>query len=299
MQEQISVALVQFEPKGFEAKEENVAYMVSQITKLGKQGTDLIVFPELSASGFFRHEAGGKLAYWEAGAEELDGDSTRQIIIAAKDAGVYVIYGMAERLARPVELYNSAVLVGPRGILGVARKGHLPLYEKFYFNTGRLGDVFSTPLGKIGLAICYDMYFPETIRILAVNGAEIVVAISSMWKGGDKGGIGLQGSKERIFDITPICRAMENQVYFLSCNGCGRHDMGQTLGIWERLGNSKVVDPLGNVLVEADGGSESVVTAKLSREVLIKGRSSFCFFSDRTPAAYSDLTHNLNALSKL
>ncbi|WP_088553568.1 carbon-nitrogen hydrolase family protein [Calderihabitans maritimus] len=292
MREQISVALVQFAPHEFTAKEKNVSYMVDQIIALGKQGIDLIVFPELSVSGFFRHEPGGKLAYWEKGAEDLDGESSHRIITAAKEVGVYVVFGLAERLARPVEMYNTAVLVGPGGIVGAARKMHLPLYEKFYFTSGRLGTVLHTPLGQIGLAICYDMYFPEAIRILAVNGAEIIIAISSMWKGGDKGGVGLIGSKERIFDITPVCRAMENQVYFLSCNGCGRHDMGPMLGVWERLGNSKVVDPLGNILAVADCNRESVITAVLTREVLIKGRSAFGFLADRIPELYSDLIYS-------
>ena len=290
MQDQVIVVLVQFEPRYFESKEENVSYMVNQIMSWGKEGADLIVFPELSVSGFFRHEEGSRRAYWEGGAEDLNGTSTQRIIEAAREAGVYVVYGIAERLHRPVEMYNSAVLVGPEGIIGVTRKVHLPQYEKLYFTPGQPGDVFLTPLGGIGMVICYDMFFPECTRILALKGAELIVAISSVWKGGAKGGIGLLRSKEKLFELTPIMRAMENQVYFLSCNACGSHNMGPILGIWERLGKSKVVDPLGNVLAEAQGETETTVKAILSRDVLINGRAGYTFLADRIPELYKDLT---------
>lgn len=290
MQEQINVALVQFEPRYFESKEENVSYIVNQVISWSKRGVNLIVFPELSVSGFFRHEQGGRRTYWEGGAEDLDGAVSRRIIEAAREAGIYVVYGMAERLHRPVEMYNSAVLAGPDGIVGVTRKVHLPQYEKLYFTPGLPGDVFSTPFGRIGMAVCYDIFFPEITRILALKGAEIIVAISSVWKGGTKGGIGLLKSKEQLFNITPVVRAMENQVYILSCNACGSHDMGPVLGVWERLGKSRVVDPLGNVLAEAEGEMECTVTAVLSRETLINGRAAYTFLADRLPGLYKDLT---------
>jgi predicted amidohydrolase len=232
--EEIRVSVVQFEPKPFREKEENAEFHIENIKKLGDDN-DLIIFPELSLTNFFETGPNARLNYWEE-AEPLDGKYVKMIMEAAKQKDVHVIFGMAEKTDRDVYLYNSAILLAPEGIKGVFHKMHLPRHEKFFFMPGGEPEVFDTRLGKIGISICYDMFFPETSRVLALKGAEIIVNIGSVWKGGSKGGIGsgsteLGESKERFFDLMPVMQALHNQVFFISANCSGKWNGGEEVGV--------------------------------------------------------------------
>jgi N-carbamoylputrescine amidase len=163
------IACIQMEPH-VGAKRDNVERSVQHIETAARNGASLIVLPELGNSGYVfadREEAFSL-------AEELPGGETAQIFTeAAQRLGVHIVAGIAERAG--MRLYNSAIFTGPSGPIGVYRKLHLWNDEHRFFEPGDLGvPVFDTPLGRIAIAICYDGWFPETYRLAATQGADIV-----------------------------------------------------------------------------------------------------------------------------
>ncbi len=163
------IACVQFEPVVGD-KQHNIALSLRQIESAALQGAALIVMPELCNSGYMfkdRHEA-------FAMAEVIPtGPTCVEWMKAASRLGVTIVAGIAEREGNV--LYNAAVVIGPDGYIGTFRKMHLWDAENLYFERGNLGfPVFNTPFGRLGVAICYDIWFPETFRIQAMKGADIV-----------------------------------------------------------------------------------------------------------------------------
>lgn len=296
MKERVKVALVQMDSGLVMEKEKNVQNHINKIKELGKQEVDLILFPELSVSGYIQettHE--NRRKYWELGAEDVPGPSTDRIQKAATDAGTHVIFGIAERSNIPMLSYNSAVLISPEGFVGVNRKIHLPLAEKDYFLQGTEPKVFQTRLGKIGTFICYEMMFPEPARMLAVLGAEILAFIGFVGlrsKEGTGGGVGIGEEKNFLFNVAPRIRAIENQTHLLNCCGAGIHYMGERTGSWTRFGQSKIIDSLGNIVAESKSIEEDLVIGEITNEVLVKGRAAYPMLNDRVPFRYSTLTNS-------
>lgn len=290
MVESVAVSVVQFEPKPYYLKEENVEYVVEKICALS--GADLIVFPELALSNFFEHgKPDSRLSYYEHGSFATAEPSFKRVVDACFEKRLSAVLGFAERSEHEGYLYNSAAVISPDGLVGISRKNHLPLYEKFYFLPGDEPEVYCMPFGKIGVNICYDAFFPESSRILALKGAEVIVNISSVWKSAGVGGMpDLAEAKERYFDLIPVAQAIANQVHFVQANAAGRCYMGESLGTWERLGKSKIVSATGYVLAKAEGNEEAVVSASLTRSALLMSRAGFGFLADRVPWNYGALT---------
>ncbi|MEB3101771.1 carbon-nitrogen hydrolase family protein [Ferviditalea candida] len=289
MKQSVQAALVQFSPWPMREMDRNVDYIKSQIDNLAQTGNELIVFPEMSVTNFFEHDANGREAYWNHGAIAIEGPQLNSIIMKAREHQCYVVVGFAERSPVIGMMHNSAALIGPDGLIGVARKIHFPGLEKLYYTSGTSIDVFETPIGRIGICICYDCMFPEVTRALAVKGAEIIVSVSSIWEGGAKGGIGLPEYKKAFWDQLPLVRAMENQAFVIACNGGGSHMIGRDIGTWSRLGMSKIVAPNGEMLAKADHADEAVLTAVLKERELIQSRSQYTFLADRKPYLFQDL----------
>jgi predicted amidohydrolase len=285
----LKTALVQFDPQPVNHKAENLAYHLQKIDELARDGCQLIVFPEMSLTGFFVHKSGERRRHWEEDAEAINGAMIQAICKKTLEFGVYVIVGMAEQDQRAYDTYNSLVLVGPEGVIGVTRKLHLPGAEKLYYKKGDIGEVYDTPIGKIGMMICYEVFFPEVSRVLAQRGAEILIAPSSIWKGGSNGGVGAGESKQRLFEMTPVIRAIENQAHFLLCEASGGQFMGEAFGRWERFGKSKIVNAQGEIVAESTVNEEDIIIGDLTNESLLKSRSDYMFFTDREPGRYSDL----------
>jgi predicted amidohydrolase len=165
----IKVACVQSHPRVGD-KAANVTASLAAIERAATSGARLIVLPELANSGyvFATREEAFSLA------EEVPAGPTCQAwMAAAARLGVTLVAGIAEREGDA--LYNAAVVIGPAGYIGTFRKVHLWNAENLFFEPGNLGfPVFKTPLGRIGVAICYDIWFPETFRLQALKGADIV-----------------------------------------------------------------------------------------------------------------------------
>jgi N-carbamoylputrescine amidase len=165
----ITVACIQMEPKIGE-KKANVAHSLDKISEAAGKGARLIVLPELCNSGYVfasRHEA-------FALAEPVpNGPTSEAWLEAARRHGAVIVAGICERAGDA--LYNSAAIIGPDGFIGTYRKVHLWGAENLFFEPGDLGvPVWKTEFGRMAVAICYDGWFPETYRLAALQGADIL-----------------------------------------------------------------------------------------------------------------------------
>ena len=171
----VTIACIQFEPKIGEVGA-NLDAIEDRVRQAHAKGARLIVLPELADSGYV-FDSTEELAGL---AQPIpDGKSAQRLIALAGELDVYIVSGLAE--VADGTFYNSAMLCGPEGYIGTYRKMHLWYRENLFFEKGDLGlPVFETPLGKIGVAICYDGWFPETFRQLAMKGAE-VICVPTNW----------------------------------------------------------------------------------------------------------------------
>jgi predicted amidohydrolase len=165
----LRIACLQMEPRVGE-KSENVARSLEMLEKAAHVGVKLVVLPELCNTGYVfntREEA------FELAEEVPGGPTTVAWQQAAAGHAMTIVAGITEREGDL--LYNSAVVVGPKGCIGRYRKNHLWGAENLYFEPGNLGvPVFHTPAGRIACAICYDIWFPEVFRLAALQGADIL-----------------------------------------------------------------------------------------------------------------------------
>lgn len=169
------VASIQFEPV-FGDVDGNLAMIDEKVRAAHAAGAALVVLPELAVSGyvFESHEELAALA-----GPVPEGKAAAALVALAKELGIHIVSGIAE--AAGGKVYNAAMLTGPDGFIGGYRKLHLWDAETLWFAPGDMGlPVYDTPLGKIGIAVCYDGWFPETFRTLADAGAEIV-CIPTNW----------------------------------------------------------------------------------------------------------------------
>jgi predicted amidohydrolase len=250
------------------------------------EGAQFVVFPECATTGYGFDALDA--AY--AAAEEIPGPTTDRLVEMCRAGGLtstspgsvgpYVIVGLLERDAIRREVYNTAVLVGPEGLIGRYRKAHLPLLGVDRFATpGDTGfQVFETPLGRIGIAICYDLRFPEAMRALALREAD-VIALPTNWPDGS----------QNAPDYVTRTRALENRVFVLACNRCG-----EERGFWF-FGRSQILDPNGHVLAEAEDAEAlrfaeiDPLAARQKRIVLRPGEFELDTVGDRRPDLYGPL----------
>jgi len=244
MKERFDVALVQMSCKRGD-KAENLTIMERAVTKAKRQGAKLAVFPELSLTGYVVRDQVYELA------EKIPGPSTRTIEDIAKRNGMYIIFGMPELNARTqATLHNTAVIIGPEGFIGKYRKMYLPTHsvfeEKRYFRPGYQAATLDTDLGKIGLTICYDIYFPEVARLSRLEGAQLIVCISAS-----------PGIRRAFFETLTAARAIENTAFIAYVNLVGVED---GLQFW---GGSRLIGPNGKVIVQAKYDEEDLVIGEV------------------------------------
>lgn len=171
----VKIASIQMEP-AFGDKKANLDKTLRMINEAADNGAQIIVLPELCNTGYMFNSRAEAFSL----AEEVPAGPTSQVWMkVAQERGLYIAAGITEREGN--DLYNSAVFVGPEGYIGTHRKVCLWDEEKIFFEPGNLGNqVFHTPLGRISLLICYDMWYPEQWRNCALGGADIVL-VSTAW----------------------------------------------------------------------------------------------------------------------
>lgn len=209
-------------------------------TRLSRIECELMVLPELFATGyqFVSKEEVGALA------EPVpDGPTTRRLIEVARDRTMYVVAGLAELCGD--HCYNAAVLVGPGGFLGLYRKAHLFFEEKLYFSTGDTGfGVWDIGQARVGILICFDWFYPEAARTLALKGADILCHPSNL--------------------VLPHCpdamvtRCLENHVFGVTANRIGYEQRGGKDRL-TYIGKSEIVSPQGQILHRAGPDREELM----------------------------------------
>lgn len=251
----------------------------AHVGEAASQGAGLVVFPECAIGGYLREPLPG-----EAGPElptplHRDGPEIGRLIRIAAAHDVTIVAGYSE--AGPKGPYTSAVCVDGSGILGHQRKVHLPPGERFAYQAGDTFDAFDTPVGRMGLLVCYDKCFPEAARALALDGAEIICCIAAWPVCRQRPARRItQDRQTRHFNALDEARAIENQVVWVSTNLTGRD------GPLRFLGNSKVVDPDGVVLATTGPRRGMAVAAIDVREAVAESRMGIDHLGDRRPAAY-------------
>jgi len=244
MKEKIKLALAQITCKR-ENKERNFQKIESLTIKAKEQGADLAIFPELSLSGYVVRDQFYELA------ETIPGPTVEKVEKLTKKTGIHVIFGMPELSEKTqATIFNTAVLVGPKGLIGKYRKMYLPTHsvfeEKRYFRPGYQTATFQTDLGKIGLCICYDIFFPEVLRLARLKGAQLIVCISAS-----------PAVRRSYFETLTCARAIENTAYLAYVNLAGVQD---GLQFW---GGSRLVSPSGDILVKAKYDEEDFVICEV------------------------------------
>lgn len=271
----------------------NRARNLTAIENLASEGARLIILSELHDSLYFcQTENVDNFEY----AQPLPGDFTEFYGAAAADNSVVLVTSAFERRA-PGLYHNTAVVFDSDGsIAGKYRKMHIPddpgFYEKFYFTPGDLGfRPVDTSLGRLGVLVCWDQWYPEAARLMAMRGAEMLIYPTAIgWNPDDPHD---EKMRQREAWITiQRSHAVANGVPVISVNRCGFEEdpSGQTSGI-DFWGSSFVAGPQGEILFEApdNGPAEGVVEVDLTRSENV--RRWWPFLRDRRIDCYGELTN--------
>jgi predicted amidohydrolase len=236
-----------------------------------KTKADLYIFGELFLSGYRCKDELRTLA------EPLNGPSIEEIKKIARQHKCYIIFGMPllDEKMRGI-IYNAAVLVHPDGKVNAYKKWFLPTFgpfeEKIFFDEGEDLPVFKTKYGKIGILICYDLYFPEICKAYSLQGADIIVCISAS-----------PNVTRKYFETLLPARAIENTVFMIYSNLVSTQE---DLVFW---GGSQIYDPLGNLLKKAPYFKESIIEYELDLKQIKLSRAQRPVLRDVKPEIYNDL----------
>ncbi len=264
------VAAIQTDPTLF-AKEENIATLLRLTEQAAQAGAKLIVQTEMATTAYC-WASRSEIAPF---VEPVPGPTTERFGELAARYGCYIVVGLAEVAPETGVFYNSAALVGPDGVMGVYRKTHSYISEPKWAKDGDLGlPVFDTPLGRIAITICMDAVYPETTRIPALRGAD-VVCFPTNWL------------SEKSPSPSWMARAFESGVYLIAANRYGLERGVQFSG------GSCVIDPDGRVQASLDVGDGIVygeVDLGRARDKRLGPGRLEDKLADRRPDAYGNLT---------
>lgn len=240
---QLTVALAQI-PITVTDKSQNIKTMEETAKNARKKNVELLIFPELALTGYVCRDLFYQLA------EPLSGPTVKLLQRAAEQNGLAIIFGMPTKGNLKGIIYNSSVLIDEGGDIYSYNKIFLPTHsifdEKRYFRCGQEISCFEIGKFKIGLTICYDIYFPEIYRILALEGADIVACISAS-----------PSTRQDYFEVLTKARAIENGIFHIFVNRIGTED---GLQFW---GGSRIVSPNGDLLVKGKYYDEDLVVSTI------------------------------------
>jgi predicted amidohydrolase len=270
MKERITLALAQISSQR-ENKKENLRKIEELTMQAKEQRADLVIFPELCLTGYVVRDQLYELA------ETIHGPSTRIIAELAHKTDMHVIFGMPELSEKTkATIYNTAVFVGPEGVIGKYHKRYLPTHsvfeEKRYFRPGYQTAAFDTPLGKIGLCICYDLFFPEVTRLTRLAGAQLIVCISAS-----------PSVRRAYFETLTAARALENTAFLAYVNLVGVED---GLQFW---GGSRLVSPTGDIISKAKYDEEDFVLCEVDFKDIRSAEIFIPTLRDLRPEIFDEL----------
>lgn len=276
MDEKVLVAGVQIDIE-LKEKQHNLGKVLSSCEEASRHGAQFVIFPELTLTGY----AYADVQEIASVSEPIPGPSTQSLYRMCKDHGILVLLGLIEEYKG--SYFNSASLISPEGVVGTYRKIHLPYLgaDKFITPGDTPFTAYDTPYGRVGWIICYDGSFPESVRVLALKGAELVALCTSWPDDPDS------ACSQKY--IAPA-RAVENHVNYCAVNRVGC-ESGVTF-----LGKSIFVDFEGHTLAEASPDKEEIIYAEInlrkareSQMVISPGQYEMDRMKDRRPEFYSPI----------
>ncbi len=272
--------------------EANVQKSIAGIRACAEQGAQLVVLQELHAGIYFcQAEDTGRFDL----AEPIPGPISRRFAEAARQYGVVLVASLFEKRA-PGLYHNTAVVFERDGAMaGKYRKMHIPddpaYYEKFYFTPGDLGfEPVSTSIGKLGVLVCWDQWYPEAARLMALAGAEVLIYPTAIgWESTDA-----QDEKDRQFGAWQTIQrghAVANGLPVIAVNRTGHEPdwTGVTNGI-QFWGQSFVAGPQGEICFSAPAHEECCAVVDIDKGRTETVRRIWPFFRDRRIDAYAGLT---------
>ena len=270
---------------------DNKRRLKEAIRRVASEGAELVVLQELH-NGLYFCQTEDVDTFDEA--ESIPGESTREFGELARELGIVLVLSLFER--RAAGLYHNTAVVMERdgSIAGMYRKMHIPddpaYYEKFYFTPGDLGfEPIETSVGRLGVLVCWDQWYPEAARLMALSGADLLIYPTAIgWESSDESGE--QTRQSDAWQLVQRGHAVANGLPVVTVNRVGYEadPSGQTRGItfW---GRSFVAGPQGELLAELDQSETTrVIEIDLARSERV--RRWWPFLRDRRIDAFSDLT---------
>ena len=259
----------------FGDREKNLVRICSALRETAKQGSRLTAFPECALPGYCFES----LEEARPHAEPIPGPSTQRLAELCRELDVFAVVGLLE--ADGDRIFNAAALIGPGGVVGSYRKLHLPYLGVDMFTTRGDRPPATWLAGdlRVGMSICYDGAFPEASRVMALDGADLIV-LPTNWPPG----------AECTADFVINTRAMENNVYYMAVNRVGA-ERG-----FRFIGKSKICGPGGELLAVANHEEETILYAEIDpakarrkRIIRVPGKHEIDRFADRRPEMYGRL----------
>jgi predicted amidohydrolase len=248
----------------------NLERALNYVQEARQNEVDLLCFPELFSTGYNPALLGDR---YYALAETVSGPTIQQLARAARENGLHMVAPIVLERSVPGVIYNSAIVLGgDGGVLGSFSKVHLVHSERLYFRAGDEFPVFETDLGKLGIMICYDAGFPEVARLLALQGAELVLAPCAFRK-----------ADKRMWDLYFRARALDNTFFVAATNRVGRE------GDLHLFGSALVSNPAGTLVSESPEDQENLLVVDIDLEEVRAFRARVPFLRDRRPELYGGL----------
>ncbi|MBW0103804.1 carbon-nitrogen hydrolase family protein [Pseudonocardia sp. KRD291] len=264
--------------------DEDFARIESIIADARARDVGLLALPEAALGGYLSSLRAGNGGGPDDLPPQLDADGPEIRRLAGLAGDMVVTAGYCERGdpdggGLP---YNSCVAVTGDGVLGHHRKVHQPLDENSAYAAGERFGAFDTPVGRIGMMICYDKAFPEAARAIALDGAQIGVCMSA-WPASatNRAPVIAEDRWAKRFDLFDQARALENQIVWVSANQAG------TFGDMHLVGNAKVVGPGGDVLAATGTGAGLAVASVDVDDAVTSARRFMGHLRDMRPASYT------------
>ena len=271
---------------------DNIERLEKNIRELAAKGAQLIVMQELHNSLYFCQTEDPNVFDL---AETIPGPSTERFGQLARELGVVIVTSLFEKRA-PGLYHNTAVVIDRDGTLaGKYRKMHIPddpaYYEKFYFTPGDLGfRSIDTSIGRLGVLICWDQWYPEAARLMAMQGADLLIYPTAIgWESTDTPEE--QKRQKNAWQISQRAHAVANGLPLVSVNRTGHEpDPSTATGGIQFWGSSFVAGPQGEMLVEAPENEESNLVVNIDLQQSEEVRRMWPFFRDRRIDAYEGIT---------
>ncbi|MEM1659291.1 MAG: carbon-nitrogen hydrolase family protein [Candidatus Jordarchaeales archaeon] len=265
--------------------EGNLEKMRRFVEEAAASGAEIVVFPEMCLCGYTVMD-GRDFETFHKCVQSLDSPPIRKLSRLSSKSNIHIVFGAPmEDPARKGVVYNSAVLLEPDGGVHVYNKIHLPtgrygestFYEHMYCKPGSELKLCETRLGRIGLQVCRDYAFPEVSRAYCYAGVDVIVNISAA-----------PATSKRFFDIILPARALENSSFLVYVNAVGKY------GDVEFFGGSRIINPLGETVVECKTGEEELAVGTISLEQLRETRTRLPILKDvQPPEFYNKLTRKI------